>query len=173
MKRIQNFEAHRGNKVQEAKAQETKVHEAVIEVEDTYKVRTSVDVPKSFVNAYIKKVKDETGEDISQLFGDFDIAEELVKHVTDKYLDNDIISARALTGGEEEEEQEEDQADMEEEAQEETQETQEAQEETQEEEEDQEEKAEMEEETQEEGDDDFEDVQDLDEDGEEDEDLPI
>lgn len=171
MKRIQNFEAHRGNKVQETKAQETKVQEAVIEVEDTYKVRTSIDVPKSFVNAYIKKVKDETGEDISQMFGDFDIAEELVKYVAGKYLDNDIISARALTGGEEEEEQEEAQSEMEEESQEDVQEeTQEEEDQNEVQDQDEDEKAEMQDEEDAQGED-FEDVQDLDD--EEDEDLPI
>lgn len=97
MKRIQNFESHRSGK------QTTKeVNENVFQVEDTYKVRTTIDVPKSLINAYAKKVKDETGEDLKKTFGDFDIAEEIVKHVASKYLDNDILSSRALIGGDEE-----------------------------------------------------------------------
>lgn len=100
MKRIKQFEAYR------AKNNQQKVEESVFQVEDTYKVRTTIDVPKSFVNAYLKKVKEETGEDLSKTFGDFDIAEEIVKHVTTKYLDNDIVSSRALIGGEEEEKEE-------------------------------------------------------------------
>jgi hypothetical protein len=101
MKRIQNFESHRTDK-KVSKDKTPNINENVFQVEDTYKVRTTIDVPKSLINAYSKKVKDETGEDLKKLFGDFDIAEELVKHVAKKFLDNDIISSRALIGGDSE-----------------------------------------------------------------------
>lgn len=101
MKRIQNFESHRTDK-KVSKDKTPNINENVFQVEDTYKVRTTIDVPKSLINAYSKKVKDETGEDLKKLFGDFDIAEELVKHVAKKFLDNDILSSRALIGGDSE-----------------------------------------------------------------------
>lgn len=83
------------------------VSEAVVQIDDTYKVG-GINVPQSLINSYVKKVKDETGKDLRHMFSDMDIASELVKFTTDKYLVSDELPITALLGGEVEQEEEED-----------------------------------------------------------------
>lgn len=94
MKHIKKFESYRISK-----KREEIIKESVIQVNDIYKVRTMVDIPQSMINAYVKKVKDNTGKNLRQFFGDVDIAEEIVKYVTMTGLDADKIAANALMGG--------------------------------------------------------------------------
>lgn len=94
MKHIRKFESYRISK-----KREEIIKESVIQVNDIYKVRTMVDIPQSLINAYVKKVKDNTGKNLRQFFGDVDIAEEIVKYVTLNGLDSDKIAANALMGG--------------------------------------------------------------------------
>ena len=75
------------------------IKESVISVGDLYKVRSMVDIPQSLINSYVKKVKDTTGKNLRQFFGDVEIAEELVKHITTTGLDIDKIDGSALMGG--------------------------------------------------------------------------
>jgi len=75
------------------------IKEAVFQVNDIYKVKTTIDIPQSLINAYVKKVKDNTGKNLRQFFGDMDIAEEIVKFVAQSGLDADTLSATALVGG--------------------------------------------------------------------------
>ena len=70
-----------------------------MQVNDIYKVKTMVDIPQSLINAYVKKVKSNTGKDLRQFFGDMDIAEEVIKWVTLNNLDVDKVPANALVGG--------------------------------------------------------------------------
>jgi hypothetical protein len=93
MKHIRKFESYRISK-----RREEIIKESVLQVNDIYKVRTMVDIPQSLVNAYVKKVKDNTGKNLRQFFGDVDIAEEIVKHVTLNYINVDQVPAGALTG---------------------------------------------------------------------------
>jgi hypothetical protein len=51
------------------------------------------------LNSYVKKVKDLSGTNLRQYFGDVDIAEELVKYVTASGIDSEKIPANALIGG--------------------------------------------------------------------------
>ena len=75
------------------------VNESVLQVGDVYKVRTLIDIPQSLINAYVKKVKTQTGKDLRQFYGDMDIADELVRHVAQDGLDAEKLSANALVGG--------------------------------------------------------------------------
>jgi hypothetical protein len=75
------------------------IQEAVFQVNDIYKVKTTIDIPQSLINAYVKKVKDNTGKNLRQFFGDMDIAEEIVKFVAQTGLDADNLSPTALVGG--------------------------------------------------------------------------
>ena len=59
---------------------------------------TLIDIPQSLINAYVKKVKDNTGKNLRQFFGDVDIAEEIVKYVTLNFTNADQVPAGALTG---------------------------------------------------------------------------
>lgn len=94
MKHIKKFESYRvGRKREEI------IRESVLQVNDIYKVKSMIDIPQSLINAYIKKVKDNTGKNLRQFFGDMDIAEEIVKHVAQTGIDADKIPATALVGG--------------------------------------------------------------------------
>jgi hypothetical protein len=75
------------------------MNESVLQVGDLYKVRSMVDIPQSLINSYIKKVKDTTGKNLRQFFGDVEIAEELLKFITISNLDVDKIPGNALMGG--------------------------------------------------------------------------
>ena len=93
MKHIRKFENYQKNK-----RREEIIKESVLQVNDIYKVRTMIDIPQSMINAYVKKVKDTTGKNLRQFFGDVDIAEEVVKYVTQNFLNVDQIPGGALTG---------------------------------------------------------------------------
>jgi hypothetical protein len=94
MKHIKKFESYRV----ERKREEI-IKESVLQVNDIYKVKSMIDIPQSLINAYVKKVKDNTGKNLRQFFGDMDIAEEIVKHVAQAGIDADKIPATALVGG--------------------------------------------------------------------------
>lgn len=93
MKHIRKFESYRNNK-----RRDEIIKESVLQVNDIYKVRTLIDIPQSLINAYVKKVKDNTGKNLRQFFGDVDIAEEIVKYVTLNFTNVDQVPAGALTG---------------------------------------------------------------------------
>lgn len=93
------------------------IMEAVFQVNDIYKVKTTIDIPQSLINAYVKKVKDNTGKNLRQFFGDMDIAEEIVKFVAQTGLDADTLSPNALVGGGQEQSQTQGQGQMEPQAQ--------------------------------------------------------
>ena len=93
MKHIRKFESYRNNK-----RKDEIIKESVLQVNDIYKVRTMIDLPQSLINAYVKKVKDVTGKNVRQFFGDVDIAEEIVKYINTNFLNVDQIPAGALTG---------------------------------------------------------------------------
>ena len=100
MNHLKKFESFsKGKKRQEI------IKEAVFQVNDIYKVKTTIDIPQSLINAYVKKVKDNTGKNLRQFFGDMDIAEEIVKFVAQNGLDADKLSANALVGGGQEQSQ--------------------------------------------------------------------
>lgn len=94
MKHIRTFENYRVRK-----NREEIIKESVLQVNDIYKVKTMIDIPQSLINAYVKKVKDNTGKNLRQFFGDVDIAEEIIKYINLNNLDVDKIPAGALMGG--------------------------------------------------------------------------
>lgn len=94
MKHIRTFESYRIQK-----NREEIIRESVLQVNDIYKVKTMVDVPRSLINAYIKKVKDETAKNPKDFFGDVDIAEEIVKYITTNNLDIEKLPSDVLMGG--------------------------------------------------------------------------
>ncbi len=63
-----------------------RVDEMVEIINDVYRVSLDVDVPKSLINAYIKKVKDETNKDIRQTKAEAALAEQLVAYVNQNFL---------------------------------------------------------------------------------------
>jgi cobalamin biosynthesis protein CobT len=99
MKHIRTFENYRVRK-----NRDEIIKEAVLQVNDVYKVKTMIDIPQSLINAYVKKVKDTTGKNLKQFFGDVDIAEEIVKYINTNNLNVDNIPGGALMGGQAQEE---------------------------------------------------------------------
>ena len=96
MKHIRTYENYRlKNKKDQI------IKEAVLQVNDIYKVKTMIDIPQSLINKYVAKVKDTTGKNLRQFFGDVDIAEEIVKYINMNNLDVDKIPGGALMGGQE------------------------------------------------------------------------
>ena len=78
----------------------TKTNESVIIDNDgNFKVNAIIDIPQSFINSYVKKVKDEQGKNIRQLYSDSVLAEELVKWACSKYLDVTTLPSTAIIGG--------------------------------------------------------------------------
>jgi len=94
MKHIRTFENYRTK----SKREEI-IKESVFQVNDIYKVKTMIDIPQSLINAYVKKVKDTTGKNLRQFFGDVDIAEEIVKYINMNNLYVEKIPGGALMGG--------------------------------------------------------------------------
>ena len=94
MKHIRQFESFRVQK-----NREEIIRESVLQVNDIYKVKTMVDIPQSLINSYVKKVKETTGKNLRQFFGDVDIAEEIVKYITLNNTDVEKIPGNALMGG--------------------------------------------------------------------------
>ena len=91
MKHIRQFESFRVQK-----NREEIIKESVLQVNDLYKVKTMIDIPQSLINSYVKKVKETTGKNLRQFFGDVDIAEEIVKYITLNNTDIDKIPGNAL-----------------------------------------------------------------------------
>jgi hypothetical protein len=94
MKHIRTFENYKISK-----KREEIIKEAVLQVNDIYKVRVMVDISQSLINAYIKRVKDNTGKNLRQFFSDVDIADEIVKFINTNFLDVENVPADLLMGG--------------------------------------------------------------------------
>jgi len=61
MNHIRTFENYRVRK-----NREEIIKEAVLQVNDIYKVKTMIDIPQSLLNSYVKKVQDTTGKNLRQ-----------------------------------------------------------------------------------------------------------
>jgi hypothetical protein len=59
----------------------TKLNEMVIHKGDVFEVRTKIEVPVSLVNAYMSKVKDESGKKIKELYAEMEIAEMIADYL--------------------------------------------------------------------------------------------
>lgn len=75
-----------------------KLNEDVIPQGDIFKVWTSIDVPVSLINGYMKKVKDETGEKLEDRFGKSQIAEMLISYLTQSFLNIENFPTTIVTG---------------------------------------------------------------------------
>ena len=62
------------------------VNEGAQLFDNTWKVRTRVEIPTSLINAYVKKVQQDTGEDPRKKWSEQELAEEITKYVTTSYL---------------------------------------------------------------------------------------
>jgi cobalamin biosynthesis protein CobT len=74
------------------------IKESVMIVNDIYKVRATVDIPQSLLNAYVKKVKDNTDKNVRQFFSDTELAEEIVKVILQQNMDIEKLSPNMIFG---------------------------------------------------------------------------
>jgi hypothetical protein len=80
------------------KSVSTPVNEMVEAIDDFYRVTISVDLPKSLVASYIKKVKESTGKDLRANMGEMILAENLVKWANENYLNIENLPTEIVTG---------------------------------------------------------------------------
>jgi len=73
-------------------------NESVMKVDDIYKVKTTLDVPQSLINALVKKVKEENSKNAREFWSDIDIAEEIAKYVISTFMSIDNVPASILVG---------------------------------------------------------------------------
>jgi hypothetical protein len=76
----------------------TQVNEMVDAIDDFYRVSVDVDLPKSLVSTYIKKVKDQTGKDLRADMGEKRLAERLVQWANENYLNIENLPVEIVTG---------------------------------------------------------------------------
>ena len=80
------------------------INEQVNEIDGTY-IISGVRIKKSVVTSYKRKVKEQTGKDLGQMYSDSQIAEELITYIVTKNADAELIPVSALMGGDESEEE--------------------------------------------------------------------
>jgi hypothetical protein len=76
----------------------TPLTENVQAVDDLYRVRKRIDVPMSLVNAFKKKVKDESGKNISQFYSDVELAEEIAQYIITSYVSIENLPVNLILG---------------------------------------------------------------------------
>lgn len=74
------------NDFKEIKRGEQPIVEGAQLFDDNWKVRTRVEIPSSLINAYVKKVQSETGEDPRKKWSEQELAEEITKYVSTSFL---------------------------------------------------------------------------------------
>lgn len=67
-----------------------------------WKVRTRVSIPVSLINAFVKKVQNETGEDPRKKWSEQEIAEEICNYVTSSFMTVENLPISIITAGEKE-----------------------------------------------------------------------
>jgi hypothetical protein len=72
--------------------------ENVQAVDDIYRVRKRIDIPMSLVNAFKKKVKDESGKNISQFYSDVELSEEIADYIITSYVSIENLPVNLILG---------------------------------------------------------------------------
>lgn len=76
---------------------ESEINEGAQLYDNTWKVRTRVEVPSSLINSYVKKVEQQTGEDPRKKWSEQELAEEITKFVTSSYLSVENLPVSIIT----------------------------------------------------------------------------
>lgn len=76
----------------------TPVNEMVEAIDDFYRVSVDVDLPKSLVSSFIKKVKESSGKDLRAEMGEKRLAERLVQWANENYLNIENLPVEIVTG---------------------------------------------------------------------------
>jgi hypothetical protein len=76
------------------------ITENVISQSDAYEVIKALQIPKSLVKAYIKKIKDESGQNMTELYGENIIAEKIIDYIATNYMNIENLPVSILLGSE-------------------------------------------------------------------------
>ena len=74
------------------------INEMVDAIDDFYRVSVDVDLPKSLISSFIKKVKESTGKDLRAEMGEKRLAERLVQWTNENYLNIENLPTEIVTG---------------------------------------------------------------------------
>ncbi len=74
------------------------INEMVDAIDDVYRVSVDVDLPKSLISSFIKKVKETTGRDLRADMGEKRLAERLVQWANENYLTIENLPVEIVTG---------------------------------------------------------------------------
>lgn len=74
------------------------INEMVDAIDDFYRVSVDVDLPKSLVSSFIKKVKETSGRDLRADMGEKRLAERLVQWANENYLTIENLPVEIVTG---------------------------------------------------------------------------
>ncbi len=86
------------NDFKSKKSSERPINEMVDAIDDFYRVSVDVDLPKSLISSYIKKVKESTGKDLRADMGEKRLAERLVQWANENYLNIENLPVEIVTG---------------------------------------------------------------------------
>ena len=89
MNHVKNLKGYRDSK--------NKVNEAIF-VNDAWELNVYVKVPQSLLTKYAKKVEQNTGKKLADIYSTEDYAKKLIEYIVADGLDVDKIPATALTG---------------------------------------------------------------------------
>ena len=98
VKNIVSFNDFKGKKSIHGSVEEAVINEMVEAIDDFYRVSVDVDLPKSLVSSYIKKVKESTGKDLRADIGEKRLAERLVQWANENYLNIENLPTEIVTG---------------------------------------------------------------------------
>jgi len=76
------------------------VTENVISQNDAYEVIKAIQIPKSLVKSYIKKIKDESGQNMTELYGENIIAEKIIDYISTTFMNIENLPVSILLGSE-------------------------------------------------------------------------
>lgn len=89
---------HLKSKEEVLKERMNAIHESVFKMGDLYKVRTTVDIPKSMINAFVSKAKKEHGVDPRENWSDTELSEMFVSYIMANFVNIESLPVNAILG---------------------------------------------------------------------------
>lgn len=84
------------------KNQKSKINSTITEsveaIDQSYRVSFDIDIPKTLIASYIKKVKETAGKDLRQKWGEERLAEKLVQWALENYMNIENLPVDIVTG---------------------------------------------------------------------------
>ena len=74
------------------------INESVFKHGDTFRVKTTIDIPKSLINAFVSKAKKEHDTDPRENWSDIDLAEIFVKYISANFINIESLPVDAILG---------------------------------------------------------------------------